>query len=644
MSIKNVPIFAKILLLMSAFAVLIVASSVFATSKMKAVGASYAELIAREGAAALSMARLNRASYAAYASLGELVASSSVENNKEAVEHLTQARSDALTFLGSIGALGGGYADIAQRLQQRVLKVIDTDCANTLKLGQGTTPEDNLKAQAAFHSECKAQFFPLSKAIVSETNAVTATQVKLTADLAQMTQDTVWTTFAVVIGGTVMLLAAGFVASRAWISRPVGILTDAMQQLADGDTRVTIPDTARGDEIGAIARTLQVFKDAALEKLRIEADAVTTRQSADAERSSNDAVKATQAGELSKVVESLADGLGKISEGDLCVRLEDRFAPEYERLRADFNAAVERMQGVLSSIVAGVGTIRSGTGEISQAAEDLSRRTEQQAASLEETAAALEQITTTVKRAAEGAVQARAVVSRTRTDAEQSGRIVQNAVDAMGEIEKSSRQISQILGVMDEIAFQTNLLALNAGVEAARAGDAGRGFAVVASEVRALAQRSAEAAREIKALISASTTQVGAGVKLVGETGAALQRIVVQVGEVDTVVSEIAGSAQEQATGLAQVNIAVTEMDQVTQQNAAMVEQSTAASRALANETESLATLTSHFRLGNDAKNPPAPQRTGKPARPAPSAKPRARGNQALALVPANADREWQEF
>ena len=250
--------------------------------------------------------------------------------------------------------------------------------------------------------------------------------------------------------------------------------------------------------------------------------------------------------------------------------------------------------------------VRSGAEEITQASDDLSRRTEQQAASLEETAAALDQITATVRHTAEGASEARNTVSAAKADAERSGAVVREAVQAMGGIETSSKQIGHIIGVIDEIAFQTNLLALNAGVEAARAGDAGRGFAVVATEVRALAQRSAEAAKEIKALISASGQQVEAGVKLVGETGKALERIVAQVAQLNRLVADIAASAQEQATGLHEVNTAVNQMDQVTQQNAAMVEESTAASHGLSGEAKELARLVGQFNLGDIAPKPAA--------------------------------------
>ncbi len=266
-------------------------------------------------------------------------------------------------------------------------------------------------------------------------------------------------------------------------------------------------------------------------------------------------------------------------------------------LCAGVNGLMDKFVSVLSDLRGVSQKVSAASGEIAQSAGDLSKRTEQQAASLEETAAALDQITATVRKTADGARHANEVVASARTGAEESGEVVRGAVAAMTEIEKSARQISQIIGVIDEIAFQTNLLALNAGVEAARAGEAGKGFAVVASEVRALAQRSADAAKEIKGLISASTAQVENGVDLVGQTGQALERLVRQVGEINSVVSEIAASAQEQATGLGQVNTAVNQMDQMTQQNAAMVEQSTAASHTLLGEAQDMAGLIARFQI-----------------------------------------------
>jgi methyl-accepting chemotaxis protein len=342
--------------------------------------------------------------------------------------------------------------------------------------------------------------------------------------------------------------------------------------------------------------------------------------------------------------------LERLSEGDLTHRLNEAFAAEYEKLRTDYNAAMAQLQETIRTVAGNTESIRSGTGEISQAADDLSRRTEQQAASLEETAAALDEITATVRKTSDGATHARQVVSTAKSDAEHSGTVVRDAVAAMSEIEKSSAQISQIIGVIDEIAFQTNLLALNAGVEAARAGEAGRGFAVVASEVRALAQRSAEAAKEIKTLIQASTGHVSSGVDLVGETGKALDRIVAQVTEINAIVAEIAASAQEQSTGLAEVNTAVNQMDQVTQQNAAMVEQTSAASHSLAEQAEALAKLIGRFQIDEAEIRTP---RHASPARPTMSAAPAKRSvlqrltgrGSNLAVKRAQPSEEsWEEF
>ncbi len=357
------------------------------------------------------------------------------------------------------------------------------------------------------------------------------------------------------------------------------------------------------------------------------------------------------------VVGHVGRALELLAEGDLTHAIDAEMPPAFASLKTNFNAAIIQLRSAMQAVTAATDGLSTGAGEIAQASDDLSRRTEQQAASLEETAAALDEITATVKKTASGARQASDVVAAAKLDAERSGEVVRDAISAMGQIDKSSQQIAQIIGVIDEIAFQTNLLALNAGVEAARAGDAGRGFAVVASEVRALAQRSAEAAKEIKALISTSTTQVGAGVDLVSQTGTALQGIVSKVAEIDTLVSEIAASAQEQATGLTQVNTAVNQMDQVTQQNAAMVEQSTAASHSLRSETAELVRLISRFRVGEGGAEARPRERATRPtpadarmhapgANPVAAARARietyarpARGSTAAAVDPG-----WEEF
>jgi len=302
---------------------------------------------------------------------------------------------------------------------------------------------------------------------------------------------------------------------------------------------------------------------------------------------------------LETVRAALGAGLAELAKGDLAARVVTPLPEDADRLRLDFNSAVEALQGAMTAVVDAVQSIRSGADEISAAVDDLSRRSQGQATSLEQTATAIDQITGTVKKTAEVVGAAHKVVSAAKTDAERGGQIVRQAIEAMGGIEQSSKHIVRIVGVIDEIAFQTNLLALNAGVEAARAGDAGRGFAVVAAEVRALAQRSAEAAKEIKGLISSSAAQVDLGVDLVAQTGKALERIVAQVVQIDNVVSKVATSAQEQASGLQMVDTAVTQMEDGTQRNAEMALKTTAAARALAEQTEELAKLTSRFRFAS---------------------------------------------
>jgi methyl-accepting chemotaxis protein len=342
-------------------------------------------------------------------------------------------------------------------------------------------------------------------------------------------------------------------------------------------------------------------------------------------------------------IETVSKALETIANGDLTYRITAELPARTEALKQHFNATAEKLQSTMRAIAANTEGVRSSAGEITQSSDDLSRRTEQQAASLEQTAAALDEITATVKKTSDGAVEARNLVGAAKVDAERSGAVVGETVTAMSGIESSSKQISNIIGVIDEIAFQTNLLALNAGVEAARAGDAGRGFAVVATEVRALAQRSADAAKEIKTLISASGAQVETGVRLVGETGKALTRIVEQVNRISTLVTEIAGSAAEQATGLAEVNTAVNQMDQVTQQNAAMVEESTAASHALASEAEDLGRLVGQFRIGEFTRHAAPAKRahaSAKPVSVAPAGKFVAVPRQAATAAAG----DWDEF
>lgn len=322
-----------------------------------------------------------------------------------------------------------------------------------------------------------------------------------------------------------------------------------------------------------------------------------SHNAAEAERRAREQAREEEAATIRAVVDQLGQSLNALAAGDLTVTISQAFPGDLDRVRGDFNAAMARLQEAMGHIHDNASTIRNVSGEIRSAADDLSRRTEQQAASVEETAAAVEQVAASVKESASRAVEAGALVSRTRTSAEKSGDVVREAISAMQEIEASSRQISTIIGMIDEIAFQTNLLALNAGVEAARAGEAGKGFAVVAQEVRELAQRSANAAKDITALIETSAGQVKTGSDLVNRTGEALGTIVAEVQEVNANVTAIVEAVKEQSATLQEINQAVNVMDRATQQNAAMVEQSTAASHSLAQEANALGDLLSQFRL-----------------------------------------------
>ncbi len=403
---------------------------------------------------------------------------------------------------------------------------------------------------------------------------------------------------AALIGAAVLvLLLAVWLVGRS-IVRPIGQMTSAMRTLAGGRTEIAVPGLERRDEIGAMAAALEVFRKAAIDNRRLEEQAEAERGRAEAERVAIQAAAEAEANaRLLQATGGLATGLRRLADGDLDFSLAEPFAPEFEGLRHDLNQALRQLGGTLAQIAAAGSTIDGGSREISASAETLAGRTERQAAALEETAAALDEITANVTMAADRAQEARDVATRANVNAERTAALVGGTVGAMERIEQSSRRISSIIGVIDEIAFQTNLLALNAGVEAARAGEAGRGFAVVAQEVRELAQRSAVAAREIKDLIRQSSAEVEDGVGIVRTTGTALEAIGSEVKAIHALMEAIAVSAREQSLGLKEVNQAVNQMDQGTQQNAAMVEENNAASAILAAQAERLRALVAAFRL-----------------------------------------------
>jgi methyl-accepting chemotaxis protein len=448
------------------------------------------------------------------------------------------------------------------------------------------------------------------------------------------------------------LLAAGLIAFfyvQRNLVRRLSTTCDSMRRLAAGDNDVAITGTRDSDEIGEMARALTVFREAAVEKERLEAQAAQDRQAAEEERARSDAARAEAARQVAQVVDGLGRGLERLAEGDLTYRVREGWASEYTKIQDDFNGAIDQLQETLTAIVESTREVSSASLEISSSTTDLSQRTEEQAANLEQTSASMEEISATVKKNAESAQHANSLMQGTRDVAGRGGEVVSQAVSAMSRIEDSSRKISDIISVIDEIARQTNLLALNAAVEAARAGEAGRGFAVVAAEVRNLAQRSSQAAKDIKNLITNSSSAVGEGVQLVNRAGESLKEILKSINEVAGIVADIASASAEQANGIDQVNKALSQMDEVTQQNSALVEENAATAKTLEHQSQALDGRVAAFRLfedGAEVQIPAASVQTRAPQ--SASRKPVAvRGTarqMQTALASAVAKDQWEEF
>ncbi|HXV29048.1 MAG TPA: methyl-accepting chemotaxis protein, partial [Sinorhizobium sp.] len=399
---------------------------------------------------------------------------------------------------------------------------------------------------------------------------------------------------------SVALLVAGLWYFRRRAVQPLAVMSSYMETLAAGDYSRPVPYSDRADEIGAVAKSVAVFRDAAIERRNI-------RERADEERRQRDEHEALLRGQKEEeernrltVIEQLSQGLARLSAGDLSTRIDIAFSREFEQLRTEFNSSVERLAATISSVLQATVRLRSSSSEIANATNDLAKRTEQQAASLEQTASACDEITATVRNSLERAREASDVMTTAKDGAQRSAAVVRDAVAAMERIAGSSARIQQIINVIDEIAFQTNLLALNAGVEAARAGEAGKGFAVVAQEVRELAGRSANAAREIKTLIETSSREVADGVQLVNQTGSALTGIEDHMLRVSGLIGTIVVASDEQSSALADINAALQQMDHVTQQNAAMVEETNAACRALSGEVLDLGQVAERFQTRPD--------------------------------------------
>ncbi|MGO7537963.1 methyl-accepting chemotaxis protein [Rhizobium ruizarguesonis] len=457
----------------------------------------------------------------------------------------------------------------------------------------GKDPTAALKALPEF----MAQFSTLETAMEQTGDQITAASDDISKHSAEIKASVDIVLKALLAAAALFALGLYFL-TRKTVTKPILALSNDMQKLAGGDTAIACTGIGRTDEIGTMASAVEIFRQAAIANKQLEQNAEAARLQGETERvTARKQADEDAAERLRAATSGLAAGLKRLASGDLAFQIDEPFAPDFEGLRHDFNMSIRQLDQTLGAIAAAIAAIDEGTREIASGAGDLSKRTEQQAASLEETAAALDQITANVSNSSKRTDEARTEATDANRNAVKSSEVVSHAEEAMRRIEASSQQISSIIGVIDEIAFQTNLLALNAGVEAARAGDAGKGFAVVAQEVRELAQRSAQAAKEIKGHIQKSSVEVESGVKLVLDTSQVLKAISEQIARINQHMDAIAVSAREQSTGLAEVNTAVNSMDQVTQQNAAMVEQSTAASGHLAEEAAKLRELVSRFKL-----------------------------------------------
>ncbi|OWV72551.1 chemotaxis protein [Rhizobium sp. R339] len=638
-SLKSLKIGPKLLGLTVFTVVVGVSVSVYVSTKLRSIDDTYSALLEMDASGTNKLAEITGNSDSIGRVLFRLIAEPDVDSVKKSETELAQVFDETEGFIDDAASRYPGEKTRFDQLKSD-LRALQ---ATTPPIVKASMASDNVTALHLASDSFKTARMKFD-GDATELYSWAKAELQRKNDAASaVTNATISTSYIVLVIAALGSLAIAAAVSLGQIVRPIRRLTETMGAIAGGNLALDIPGADRHDEIGEMSAAVEVFRVNALANKRLEEEAAANRNMTEEERRQKAEAERLRAEQMAQATSGLADGLKHLAGGDLGYQLTQSFAPDFESLRGDFNAAVNQLQQTLRAVAQSTGQIDSGTREISMSAQDLAKRTEQQAASLEETAAALDQITANVSNSSKRADEARAVAVQANASAVQSGKVVADAVHAMQKIEQSSNQVSNIIGVIDEIAFQTNLLALNAGVEAARAGDAGKGFAVVAQEVRELAQRSAQAAKEIKDLIRNSSVEVESGVRLVSETGEALKTIENYIVTVNQHMDAIATSAKEQSLGLSEVNTAVNQMDQVTQQNAAMVEESNAASATLAGEAGRLRDLINRFQLGdNNASQAAALRKTATamaaPSRSTGASRPAARGNLAVKQD------EWSEF
>jgi methyl-accepting chemotaxis protein len=602
--LDNLKISAKILSvigLLSAVTALIV---IVAGFSLHGIDATYFQIAAKDEPATLGLARASRSAnimgYATYRAIAYPGASAEAQSAAKLVE---ETYTGGLKFIDSAAELMPDKKEALDQFRGQ-LKEIAACVRPVVALGLKDQNDQANKAMV----KCDELIAAFTGDVVKLNNVVVEKANAATAAASASGTRTIITTSVIGVLGLVICGALGLWIALAKITKPLMRLGDNMKVLAQGDLAAEIEGQERADEIGTMAKAVQVFKDNALALKEAEAKAAEQQRvvkeqerAAEEERRRNEQARAEAAEQVARGVDALGAGLERMAHGDLSYRLNHDFATEYKKIQDDFNGAIEQLQQTIGAIVSSTKEVTNASAEISTSTTDLSQRTEEQAASLEQTSASMEEISATVKKNAENARQASQSATTTREVADRGGQVVAQAVEAMARIEESSGKISDIIGVIDEIARQTNLLALNAAVEAARAGEAGRGFAVVASEVRSLAQRSSQAAKDIKDLITNSGSQVREGVDLVNKAGVALTEIVASIKSVAEIVADIAAASAEQSTGLEQINKALAQMDEVTQQNSALVEENAATAKTLESQAVVMSEKVSIFRIGSAA-------------------------------------------
>ncbi|MGO8055370.1 methyl-accepting chemotaxis protein [Rhizobium leguminosarum] len=605
---KHVSIVGKFFVIMAIFGVTALGLTFYQSRQMLAVNDSYQGLLDRDASAALRLTQANRGLETARASISDMVMTRSKEARARAEAGLNDARENFVRFMDLAVQAVPEQGELP-KLKADGFSVLTDTCGAAIAVARGATSEAELAmVQQLYLTLCQPAFAAISPRFTSVTEKLASDAEQKRADVLRVVGDTSVLSLGAAITALLAVSCFGFIAIRSWLVKPIKQMVSTMKVIAEGDLTLSVEGTIRRDEIGSMARAVQIFKDNELRTRDLEKDVEASRGASEIERARIADAERQRARDMADATAGLAEGLKQLASGNLVFRLHASFAEDFEPLRANFNAAVAQLAESLRAVSNATESIDDGAQEIALSAQELSRRTEHQAASLEQTAAALDQITQNVASSSTRTAEARHVAIEANKSARHSGEIVSSAVAAMQHIERSSSRIASIVGVIDEIAFQTNLLALNAGVEAARSGEAGKGFAVVAQEVRELAQRSAHAAKEIKDLILNSVDEVSSGVKLVCNTGETLEIIEEQIVLINIQLAAVTVASNEQSATLSEVNRTINQLDQVTQQNAAMAEESTAASTALAAEAKRLRSIVAGFQI--DIGNAISEQRT----------------------------------